>query len=155
MLSHCRGIIQYNTIRNLNNVYKLCLETNMENVFIVGLSQGFEHYFLYSIHNLQDTFRYIQVLVQSLYFNQIKWSGTRDGLPWASKLRHVAHLTGCKMLWLAQHPHNTPVNKVNEGQLQNQFLGEGQLVVRYIYDTSSFQTFFQLCRCGVGCPHSA
>ena len=28
----------------------------------------------------------------------------RDGLPRASKLRHVAHLTGCKMLWLAHIP---------------------------------------------------
>ena len=126
-------------------IWKMCLQQ----VSAKALNTTF--FILFIIYKMHlDTFRF-----WCSYFNQIKWSGTRDGLPWASKLRHVAHLTGCKMLWLAQHPHNTPVNKVNEGQLQNQFLGEGQLVVRYIYDTSSFQTFFQLCRCGVGCPHSA
>ena len=38
----------------------------------------------------------------------------RDWLPRASKLRHVAHLTECKMLWLAHIPHNTLVKRVNK-----------------------------------------
>ena len=38
----------------------------------------------------------------------------RDGLQRAFKLRHVAHLTGCKMFWLAHNSlYLNKVNKVN------------------------------------------